>query len=103
MHALPQPVKLYYTGPRSWCVWPQKGRYRQFYQIGAEVLEAIEPGQGGTKDIAKDAATDAEVIEMLMDFFARLELQSVQLEINSIGCRECRPKYVECCARNCSK
>ena len=95
MHALPQPVKLYYTGPMFRRERPQKGRYRQFYQIGAEVLEAIQPGQGGTKDIAKDAATDAEVIEMLMDFFARLELQSVQLEINSIGCRECRPKYVE--------
>jgi histidyl-tRNA synthetase len=95
MHALPQPVKLYYTGPMFRRERPQKGRYRQFYQIGAEVLESIQPGQGGTKDIAKDAATDAEVIEMLMDFFARLELQSVQLEINSIGCRECRPKYVE--------
>ena len=95
MHALPQPVKLYYTGPMFRRERPQKGRYRQFYQIGAEVLESIQPGQGGAKDIAKDAATDAEVIEMLMEFFARLELQSVQLEINSIGCRECRPKYVE--------
>jgi histidyl-tRNA synthetase len=63
---------------------PQKGRYRQFYQIGAEVL-------GGS-----DApAIDAEVIEMAMTFFDRLELQGVQLDINSIGCRECRPKYVE--------
>ena len=68
MHALPQPVKLYYTGPMFRRERPQKGRYRQFYQIGAEVLEAIQPGQGGTKDIAKDAATDAEVIEMLMEF-----------------------------------
>jgi len=95
MHALPQPVKLYYTGPMFRRERPQKGRYRQFYQIGAEVLEAIQQGQGGAKDIFKDAATDAEVIEMVMDFFARLELQGAQLEINSIGCRECRPKYVE--------
>jgi histidyl-tRNA synthetase len=95
MHALPQPVKLYYTGPMFRRERPQKGRYRQFYQIGAEVLEAIQPGQGGAKDILKHAATDAEVIEMVMEFFARLELQAVQLEINSIGCRECRPKYVE--------
>jgi histidyl-tRNA synthetase len=95
MHALPQPVKLYYTGPMFRRERPQKGRYRQFYQIGAEVLEAIQPGQGGAKDIFKDAATDGEVIEMVMEFFARLELQGVQLEINSIGCRECRPKYVE--------
>jgi histidyl-tRNA synthetase len=63
---------------------PQKGRYRQFYQIGAEVL-------GGT-----DApAIDAEVIEMVMTFFDKLELQGLHLSVNSIGCRECRPKYVE--------
>jgi histidyl-tRNA synthetase len=84
MQALPQPVKLYYLGPMFRRERPQKGRYRQFYQIGAEVL-------GGS-----DApAIDAEVIEMVMTFFDRLELQGVQLDINSIGCRECRPKYVE--------
>jgi histidyl-tRNA synthetase len=84
MQALPQPVKLYYIGPMFRRERPQKGRYRQFYQIGAEVL-------GGS-----DApAIDAEVIEMVMTFFDRLELQGVQLDINSIGCRECRPKYVE--------
>jgi histidyl-tRNA synthetase len=84
MQALPQPVKLYYMGPMFRRERPQKGRYRQFYQIGAEVL-------GGT-----DApAIDAEVIEMVMTFFDRLELQGVQLDINSIGDRNCRPKYVE--------
>ncbi len=84
MQQLPQPVKLYYLGPMFRRERPQKGRYRQFYQIGAEVL-------GGS-----DApAIDAEVIEMVMMFFDRLELQGVQLEINSIGCRDCRPKYVE--------
>jgi histidyl-tRNA synthetase len=95
MHTLPQPVKLYYTGPMFRRERPQKGRYRQFYQIGAEVLEALQPGQGGAKDLPKDAAIDAEVIEMLMAFFARLELRSVQLEINSIGDRNCRAAYVE--------
>jgi histidyl-tRNA synthetase len=84
MQQLPQPVKLYYVGPMFRRERPQKGRYRQFYQIGAEVL-------GGS-----DApAIDAEVIEMVMVFFDRLELQGVQLDINSIGCRECRPQYVE--------
>ena len=84
MHALPQPVKLYYTGPMFRRERPQKGRYRQFYQIGAEVLGGSDaPG------------IDAEVIEMVMVFFGRLELPSAQLEINSIGCRDCRPKYVE--------
>jgi histidyl-tRNA synthetase len=84
MQQLPQPVKLYYMGPMFRRERPQKGRYRQFYQIGAEVL-------GGS-----DApAIDAEVIEMVMMFFDRLELQGVQLDINSIGDRNCRPKYVE--------
>ena len=84
MQNLPAPVKLYYLGPMFRRERPQKGRYRQFYQIGAEVL-------GGS-----DApAIDAEVIEMVMDFFDRLNLQSVQLEVNSVGCRECRPTYVE--------
>jgi len=84
MQQLPQPVKLYYMGPMFRRERPQKGRYRQFYQIGAEVL-------GGT-----DApAIDAEVIEMVMTFFEKLELRGVQLSVNSIGCRECRPKYVE--------
>jgi histidyl-tRNA synthetase len=84
MHALTQPVKLYCTGPMFRRERPQKGRYRQFYQLDAEIL-------GGT-----DApGIDAEVIEMVMAFFARLELQGLQLEINSIGDRNCRPKYVE--------
>ena len=85
MHAWAQPVKLYYLGPMFRRERPQKGRYRQFYQIGAEVLETVQPGQGGAKDIPKDAAVDAEVIEMVMTFFARLGLEGVQLEINSIG------------------
>jgi histidyl-tRNA synthetase len=86
MQQLPAPVKLYYLGPMFRRERPQKGRYRQFYQIGAEVL-------GGT-----DApAIDAEVIEMVMAFFSRLELEGVQLEINSIGhnARECRRGYIE--------
>jgi histidyl-tRNA synthetase len=86
MQQWPAPVKLYYMGPMFRRERPQKGRYRQFYQIGAEVL-------GGT-----DApGIDAEVIEMVMAFFARLELQGVQLEINSIGhsAPNCRRGYVE--------
>jgi histidyl-tRNA synthetase len=86
MQQLPQPVKLYYTGPMFRRERPQKGRYRQFYQIGAEVL-------GGT-----DApGIDAEVIEMVMVFFARLGLEGIQLDINSIGhsAPDCRRGYVE--------
>jgi histidyl-tRNA synthetase len=86
MNQLPQPVKLYYTGPMFRRERPQKGRYRQFYQIGAEIL-------GGT-----DApAIDAEVIEMLMTFFDKCGLQGATLYINSIGhnAPECRRGYVE--------
>jgi histidyl-tRNA synthetase len=86
MAQLPQPVKLYYMGPMFRRERPQKGRYRQFYQIGAEVL-------GGS-----DApAIDAEVIEMVMTFFDRLGLTGVELDINSIGhaADSCRRGYVE--------
>jgi histidyl-tRNA synthetase len=84
MQQLPQPVKLYLMGPMFRRERPQKGRYRQFYQIDAEVL-------GGS-----DApAIDAELIEMVMTFFHRLGLEAVQLHINSIGDKNCRPKYVE--------
>jgi histidyl-tRNA synthetase len=84
MQSWPAPVKLYFMGPMFRRERPQKGRYRQFYQIDAEVLGGNDaPG------------IDAEVIEMIMTFFDRLELKGLELDINSIGCRECRPKYVE--------
>ena len=97
MHAWTQPVKLYYMGPMFRRERPQKGRYRQFYQIGAEALEAITPNTDATKSLGKDAAADAEVIEMVMVYFARLGLEGVQLDINSIGhsAPECRRGYVE--------
>ncbi len=84
MHGLPGNQKLYYTGPMFRRERPQKGRYRQFYQIGAEVL--------GQSDAP---AIDAEILEMLLVFFARVGLTKTTLYVNSIGCKECRPKYVE--------
>jgi histidyl-tRNA synthetase len=84
MHALPGNQKLYYVGPMFRRERPQKGRYRQFYQIGAEVL--------GPSDAP---AIDAEVIEMLLVLFKRVGLTRTTLYANSIGCKECRPKYVE--------
>src|ERR1700742_4620129 len=85
MQQLPQPVKLYYIGPMFSRERPQKGRYRQFYQIGAEFLGGQEA-----------PAIDAEVIEMLMTFFDKLMLKGLQLDINSIGhnAPNCRPAYV---------
>jgi histidyl-tRNA synthetase len=84
MHGLPGNQKLYYTGPMFRRERPQKGRYRQFYQIGAEVL--------GQSDAP---AIDAEILEMLLVFFARVGLTKTTLYVNSIGCKDCRPKYVE--------
>ncbi len=84
MHTLPGDVKLYYMGPMFRRERPQKGRYRQFYQIGAEVL-----GQSDAPGI------DAELIEMLFAFFGRVGLEGLTLDLNSIGCKECRSKYVE--------
>jgi histidyl-tRNA synthetase len=98
MNQLPQPVKLYYTGPMFRRERPQKGRYRQFYQIGAEVLEAVRPdaAKDAAKELAKDAAIDAEVVEMLMTFFDKVGLQGATLYINSIGhnADNCRRGYV---------
>lgn len=84
MHTLPGNVKLYYIGPMFRRERPQKGRYRQFYQVGAEVL--------GQSDAP---AIDAEVLEMLLVLFARVGLTNTKLYVNSIGCKDCRPKYVE--------
>jgi histidyl-tRNA synthetase len=84
MHTLPGNVKLYYMGPMFRRERPQKGRYRQFYQIGAEVL-----GQSDAPGI------DAELIEMLVTYFNRCGLTGTTLYLNSIGDRNCRPQYVE--------
>ena len=92
MHTLPGNVKLYYVGPMFRRERPQKGRYRQFYQIGAEVL--------GTSDAP---GIDAEVIEMLMRLFERLNLKGAVLNINSIGDQNCRPGYVELLRRELQK
>jgi histidyl-tRNA synthetase len=79
-----EPVrKLYYMGPMFRRERPQKGRTRQFHQIGAEVL-----GRG-------DAFIDAEILLLLSDFFRALGLTEPSLQLNSLGCSECRPKYRE--------
>ena len=83
MHTLAGDVKLYYIGPMFRRERPQKGRYRQFYQIGAEVL--------GTSDAP---AIDAELIEMLTVLIDRCQIEKWTLLVNSIGCSNCRPKYV---------
>jgi histidyl-tRNA synthetase len=92
MHTQPGLTKLYYIGPMFRRERPQKGRFRQFYQIGAEVL--------GQSDAP---AIDAEVIEMVLAFIERCGLKGASLYLNSIGCSECRPKYVELLRRELKK
>jgi len=75
--------KLYYFGPMFRRERPQKGRYRQFYQIGAEVLGSDHP------------AIDAEVLEMLVLLLERLGLKEFKLLLNSVGCPKCRPEYLK--------
>jgi histidyl-tRNA synthetase len=74
--------KLYYIGPMFRRERPQKGRYRQFYQIGAEAIGSESP------------SVDAEVIEMVIDLLRRAGLDGFQLLINSVGDQNCRPQYV---------
>jgi histidyl-tRNA synthetase len=74
-------ARLYYMGPMFRYERPQKGRYRQFHQIGAEAIGITDP------------KIDAQVLTMLCHFFADLGLTEPALQINSLGCTECRPAY----------
>ena len=80
---LAQPVKLYYIGPAFRYERPQYGRYRQHHQVGFEALGEADP------------ALDAEVIEMAWQFFLSLGLSGISIQLNSIGCKLCRPGYLE--------
>jgi len=80
---LPGVQKLYYIGPMFRRERPQKGRYRQFFQIGAEAIGSESP------------MVDAEVIEMVMEILQRAGLRDAQLMLNSVGDHNCRPQYVE--------
>ena len=80
--------KLYYIGPQFRRERPQKGRYRQFYQIGAEV---IGPPSAGSESPARDA----EVLELLATLLDRLGIKDWTLELNSVGCANDRVAYNE--------
>jgi len=81
LHALDPVAKLYYLGPMFRYERPQKGRYRQFHQIGAEAIGVEDP------------KIDAQVLAMLVHFFEEADIPDVSLQINSLGCPECRPGY----------
>ncbi len=73
--------RLFYIGPMFRYERPQKGRYRQFYQTGAEVFGSSHP------------FVDADTIEMVVRLLRELGLTGLRVDINSVGCRECRPDY----------
>jgi len=81
LHNLPQPVKLYYIASIFRYERPQAGRYRQHYQFGYEAIGDADP------------ALDAEVIDMAWQLFQSLNLHHLSLQLNSIGCKQCRPEY----------
>jgi histidyl-tRNA synthetase len=79
---LPGVKKLYYIGPMFRRERPQKGRYRQFFQIGAEAIGS------------ESALVDGEVIEMVLEILGRAGLSGFNLVINSVGCPDCRPAFL---------
>lgn len=80
LYANPDVVKLFYIGPMFRYERPQAGRTRQFTQIGIEAFGSEDP------------ALDAEIIILAMQQFAELALHDIRLEINSVGCTDCRPQ-----------
>lgn len=81
MQSLPKPVGLYYLGSMFRYDRPQAGRYREFTQFGVEVLATSE------------SLVDASLIAMFWRVLERLQMKDLSLQINSIGCPSCRPKY----------
>ncbi len=82
MHREPQPVKLYTVGPMYRYATPQKGRYREHWQLSVEAIGSDHP------------SVDAEVIQLYHALLTRLGVSEFELALNSIGCRECRPAYL---------
>ncbi|MFH1968331.1 MAG: histidine--tRNA ligase [bacterium] len=81
MYNLPQPVKLWTSGPCFRHEKPQAGRYRQFLQFSLEVLGEINP------------SVDGQIIQMSYDILKELGLKNITIEVNSIGDSECRPYF----------
>ena len=81
MHRLSAPVKLWYKGPMFRYERPQAGRQRQFHQVGVEVFGIKQP------------AADAEVILMAVNYLKEVGLSDLSVEINSLGCPECREVF----------
>ena len=91
LYAVDPVQKLFTIGPMFRRERPQKGRYRQFYQIDAEVLGVDSP------------LVDAELILMLAELFRRLSVSDVSVHLNSLGCPKCRPGFTRALQRFLSK
>lgn len=83
MSSLPSPMKLWYAMSMYRYENVQKGRQREFHQIGAELI-------GSSSYLA-----DVEMIEMITEFLSELNIKDIELNINSIGCPKCRKEYQE--------
>ncbi|BCB97384.1 histidine--tRNA ligase [Dissulfurispira thermophila] len=81
LYTLPSPQKFFYSGPMFRYERPQKGRFRQFYQVGVEAFGVSHPSM------------DAEIIAMLKNLLEGIGLKELHFELNSIGCDKCRPAY----------
>jgi histidyl-tRNA synthetase len=83
MHREPQPVKLYTLAPMYRYAAPQRGRYREHYQLSLESIGSADP------------AVDAEVLQFYDALLRELGIARYELLLNSIGDRNCRPAYIE--------
>jgi histidyl-tRNA synthetase len=83
LHRGPQPVKLYTIGPMWRYERPQKGRFREHWQLSVEAIGSADP------------AVDAEIIQLYDELLRRLGASGYRLELNSIGDRNCRPAYLD--------
>jgi histidyl-tRNA synthetase len=83
LHREPQPVKAYTLAPMYRYSRPQRGRYREHWQLSVEAIGSPDP------------AVDAEIVQLYDELLRRLGVTGYRLELNSIGDRECRPAYLE--------
>ncbi len=83
LHREPQPVKTFFVGPIFRYAAPQRGKFREFWQLNVEAMGSDDP------------ALDAELIQLFDQLLRLLEIRGSWLELNSIGDRTCRPRYLE--------
>ncbi len=91
MQNLPQPVKLFYLSSIFRYERPQAGRLREHHQFGCETIGEADP------------AIDAEIIDIAWQFYKLLGLENISLQLNSIGCKDCRPKYLAALKKHYSR